>query len=97
MWDTYNYKDINRLIRVKEMNLLRLKNTVTCNRNVVVTTPSGGKRTIKAGEPIDAADLYPEYQLYTGPYTFKELDDPVKNDYRADPTLPSGRADVIHA
>ena len=97
LWDTYNYKDINRLIRVKEMNLLRLKNTVTCNRNVVVTTPSGGKRTIKAGEPIDAADLYPEYQLYTGPYTFKELDDPVKNDYRADPTLPSGKADVIHA
>lgn len=97
-------KDTNGLIRKCEKGFLRLKNTVTCNRDVVVRDEAFEPKTIKAGQPLRAYTIYPEDQkLSSGTqYTFKEVVSPVVGSpadggYTIPDGRPSGSAKVRKA
>ncbi|OIR43214.1 hypothetical protein BJP06_06435 [Corynebacterium sp. NML120713] len=86
--------DTNGLIRKCEKGFLRLKNTVTCNRDVVVRDEEFKPKTIKAGKPLRAYTIYPEDQkLASGTqYTFKEVVSPVVGTpAEGGYTIPDGR------
>ncbi|WP_311390189.1 hypothetical protein [Corynebacterium haemomassiliense] len=95
-WDSYG--DDNRLFRHMLLKRIRLKNTVTCNRNVWVRDEEGNRRQIRAGSNIYAAEIYPEDQDYASGtiFTFTEVDDPVRMDeadrfgYKVGKERPSG-------
>ena len=92
--------DTNRLFRHALTKRIRLKNTVTCNRNVWVRNEEGKRYKISAGNNIYAAEIYPEDQDYANNtiFTFTEVDDPVRMDesdrfgYKVDETRPTGTA-----
>ncbi|UBI10058.1 hypothetical protein LA324_05465 [Corynebacterium coyleae] len=95
-WDSYD--DKNRLFRHMLTKRIRLKNTVTCNRNVWVRDEEGKRLQIKAGENIYATEIYPEDQDFSNNtiFTFTEVDDPVRMDaadnfgYEVGKERPSG-------
>ena len=88
--------DPNKLFRVSYTAGIRLKNTVVCDKSVWVRDENNRQTGIYAGKPIYAAVIYPEDQIYMGPYTFTEVDDPVPQDdrtgYSINSARPSGRA-----
>ena len=95
-WDSYG--DDNRLFRHMLKKRIRLKNTVTCDRNVWVRDEEGNRQQIRAGNNIYAAEIYPEDQDYANgtKFTFTEVDDPVRMDeadrfgYEVGKERPSG-------
>lgn len=84
-------RDLNGLVRRFQLAQIRLKNTVTCDRDVWVRDEENRRVKIAAGDPIAGYPLYPEDQDRTNVmYKFSEVDDPSLVDKREVPSTPSG-------
>ncbi|WP_070976969.1 hypothetical protein [Corynebacterium sp. MC3] len=89
-WDTF-VADMNGLVRVNEREQFRLKNTVTCNRDVWVRDEENRRVRIPAGKPIAGYPLYPEDQdVVNTTYKFTEVDDLQLVGGGTKPSTPNG-------
>lgn len=99
----YNATDINGLFRQAYQQSIRLKNTVTCDREVWYRDENNQRQKIPAGQPIYSQQLYPEDQdLTTVWYTFYEVDEQVPDTvgnggYTVPDVRPTGSAETIAA
>lgn len=74
--------DRNGLVRYNDPAVIRLKNTVVCNRDLYVRDEGGGLIPVLAGHPLYAQELHIDDQKYPDmtTLTFTEVGDPVTND-----------------
>ena len=98
-----NVTDANGLFRQAYQQSIRLKNTVTCDREVWYRDENNQRQKIPAGQPIYSRQLYPEDQdLTTVWYTFYEVDEQVPDTvgnggYTVPDARPTGSAETIAA